>query len=182
MRNIFRKLKQDGQNILSAEQNLVNSDPEVQAAIKRRNTLMQGNGVGDVEEIGEFGLGIAPNDSRPVNKIELSKAKEEEIALMQAYEEDMVTENDQGDQDMDEANIELYRLKNKQQKKRKKVDRQTAFLEFKQTEEGVKMEQDIKDNKAQMKGIKKLLIGLTQKCNAAKGQIDTLKGQLEAKQ
>jgi hypothetical protein len=37
---------------------------------------MQGDGVGDVEELGEFGLGVAPRDSKPVNKIEMSKEKE----------------------------------------------------------------------------------------------------------
>jgi hypothetical protein len=29
--------------------------------------------------LGEFGLGMAPRDSRPVNKIELTKEKEAEI-------------------------------------------------------------------------------------------------------
>jgi len=37
-------------------------------------------GVGDIEEVGEFGLGIAPHTAKPVNKIELSKEREAEIA------------------------------------------------------------------------------------------------------
>ena len=37
------------------------------------------NGVGDLEDIGEFGLGVAPSLSRPINKIEISKQREEEI-------------------------------------------------------------------------------------------------------
>lgn len=37
--------------------------------------------------MGEFGLGIAPKDSKPVNKIELTKEKEAEIADANAYEE-----------------------------------------------------------------------------------------------
>lgn len=50
-------------------------------------TQMQKDGVGDLEDIGEFGLGIAPRHSKPVAKIELSKAKEEQIAKMQEDDE-----------------------------------------------------------------------------------------------
>ena len=45
--------------------------------IERKRTLAQKDGVGDLEEIGEFGLGIAPRQAKPVNKIEISK---EELA------------------------------------------------------------------------------------------------------
>ena len=45
-------------------------------------------GVGDLEEIGEFGLGLAPSLSKPVNKIEISKQREEEINKMQADDDD----------------------------------------------------------------------------------------------
>jgi hypothetical protein len=44
--------------------------------------MMNSDGVGDLDDIGEFGLGIAPRNLKPVNKIELSKKKEEEIARM----------------------------------------------------------------------------------------------------
>lgn len=54
---------------------------------KRNNTRNGENGVGDVEDLGEFGLGLAPRESRPVAKIELSKEKEEEIARMNEFEE-----------------------------------------------------------------------------------------------
>lgn len=37
-------------------------------------------GVGEIQDLGEFGLGLAPKDSKPVNKIELTKKKEAEIA------------------------------------------------------------------------------------------------------
>ncbi len=50
--------------------------------------MMNYDGVGDLDEIGEFGLGIAPRTLKPVNKIELSKKKEEEIARMQADDDD----------------------------------------------------------------------------------------------
>ena len=46
------------------------------------------DGVGDLEEIGEFGLGLAPSLSKPVNKIEISKQREEEINKMQADDDD----------------------------------------------------------------------------------------------
>jgi hypothetical protein len=58
------------ENVLTAD-GATNSE----VGIKRGNT-MQGDGVGDVEDLGEFGLGVAPRDSRPVNKIEMSKEKE----------------------------------------------------------------------------------------------------------
>ena len=38
-----------------------------------RGNSMREDGVGEEVEVGEFGLGKAPSDSRPVNKIELSK-------------------------------------------------------------------------------------------------------------
>ena len=44
-------------------------------------------GVGDIEDAGEFGLGKAPLESKPVHKIEVSKEREAEIALMNEYQE-----------------------------------------------------------------------------------------------
>ena len=44
-------------------------------------------GVGDLDDIGEFGLGRALRESKPVTKIEISKEKEAEIAAMQKWEE-----------------------------------------------------------------------------------------------
>lgn len=80
MRNSFRKLKQDGANILKAE-NILGAEKAASndGGIKRGNSTI-GDGVGEVQELGEFGLGVAPRDSRPVNKIEMSKEKEAEIA------------------------------------------------------------------------------------------------------
>ena len=79
MRNSFRKLKQDGKNILEAE----HADKEG-SADSEKNGLKRGNtkgedGVGADVDLGEFGLGRAARDSRPVNKIELTKEKEAEI-------------------------------------------------------------------------------------------------------
>lgn len=49
--------------------------------------MLQKDGVGDLDEIGEFGLGVAPRYDKPINKIEISKAKEEERALMEVEDE-----------------------------------------------------------------------------------------------
>lgn len=48
--------------------------------------MLQG-GVGDIEEAGEFGLGKAPLEAKPVNKIEVSKEREAEIAAMNEFSE-----------------------------------------------------------------------------------------------
>lgn len=79
MRNSYRKLKQDGKNVLEAETTEAGGTAESDKELKRGNT-MGDNGVGTEVDQGEFGLGRAPRDSRPVNKIELTKEKEAEIA------------------------------------------------------------------------------------------------------
>ena len=81
MRNSYRKLVQDGKNILEAEDLIGAGSAHAndENALKRGNTR-DNDGVGDIQDQGEFGLGIAPRDSRPVNKIELTKEKEAEIA------------------------------------------------------------------------------------------------------
>jgi hypothetical protein len=96
--------------------------------------MMFADGVGDLDEIGEFGLGLAPRYAKPVTKIEISKAKEEEIALMQADDDD--TESRDEFDEEDASKLEIIRLKKQRDKKRKLVDRQTAFLEFKQSPDG----------------------------------------------
>ena len=50
-------------------------------SLKRRNTTLEGR-VGELEEAGEFGLGVAVREAKPVSKIEISKEKEAEIAAM----------------------------------------------------------------------------------------------------
>ena len=70
---------------------------------------MHQDGVGDLDDIGEFGLGIAPRNIKPVNKIELSKKKEEEIARMQADDDDPLPQDDI-DEEAD-SKLEIMRLK-----------------------------------------------------------------------
>ena len=81
--------------------------------LERRKTQMLKDGVGDLEEIGEFGLGIAPRHSKPVTKIELSKAKEEEIAKMQVDDDDHygLRDNLDGGEEDDDSKLEIIRLK-----------------------------------------------------------------------
>ena len=81
MRNSYRKLKQDGKNILEAEKVGVPGTEKSEGDIARAHSMRQ-DGVGVEVEVGEFGLGKAPSDSRPVNKIELSK--EQEAAIQEA--------------------------------------------------------------------------------------------------
>lgn len=91
MRNIYRKLELDAKNIMEGKGEVFNRDGQSsshQQDLERRKTLLMNNGVGDLEDIGEFGLGVAPSLSRPINKIEISKQREEEINKMQANDDD----------------------------------------------------------------------------------------------
>ena len=46
-------------------------------------TMLEEGGLGELDEIGEFGLGKAHRESKPVSKIEVSKEKEAEIKAME---------------------------------------------------------------------------------------------------
>lgn len=86
MRNLFLKLKQDSANILD-DHPAVRSEKAVTAdQFRRRNETLEGK-VGTDSDNGQFGLGKAPRDLKPVTKIEISKEKEKEIAAMQEWEE-----------------------------------------------------------------------------------------------
>ena len=73
-----------------------------------------------------------------MNKIEISKAREEEIARMQVDDED--EEWDMPDADEDESKMEIIRLKKEKGRKRLPIDKQSAFLEFKSLPEGREIE------------------------------------------
>ena len=53
----------------------------------QRDHTLRKDGVGEILDMGEFGLGLAPLESKPVTKIEISKEREEAIAKMQNYQE-----------------------------------------------------------------------------------------------
>jgi hypothetical protein len=76
MRNIYKKLEMDAKTIMEGKGEVFNRDgpsSSHQQDLERRKTLLMRDGVGELEEIGEFGLGIAPSLSKPINKIEISK-------------------------------------------------------------------------------------------------------------
>ena len=55
--------------------------------MQRMQTMLEEGGLGDLDEIGEFGLGKAVREAKPVSKIEMTKAKEAEIKAMEQWEE-----------------------------------------------------------------------------------------------
>jgi len=88
MKNSYLKLKQDGKNILEAENTIVGdgkADSEKNAG--NRSKQAGGVGIGEVFDAGEFGLGVAPKDSKPVNKIELTVEQKAALAEAQAFED-----------------------------------------------------------------------------------------------
>lgn len=180
MKNFYSKLVQDGKNVLEAEDMMGSANAKASdgGGLKRGNTRDH-DGVGDIQEQGEFGLGVAPRESRPVNKIELTKEKEAEIADAQAYVpyHEQVLEEDLGDE---ATLLEAARHKNKP-KKRKPVDKQTAFLEFKHQDDGKLLEESIRDNRVELKVIKTAVKELTEECNIAKRNIDGVKVELDKK-
>lgn len=181
MKNFYLKLKQDGKNILEAE-DLLKGEGSAESEkdlLKRRSTLIA-EGVGEVQEVGEFGLGVAPRESRPINKIELTKEKEAEIREAQAFEED---EKSQTEDDL-ESNAALMEMVNrsKNKAKRKPVQKQSAFMEFKESDECRGLEQSVIENRQALKEVKARVKELTEGCNAAKKNIDVLKAELDKKQ
>ena len=129
MKNCYLKLKQDGKSVLDAE--LIGGDggaDSEQNALKRNNTLHT-DGVGSLQDQGEFGLGLAPKDSKPINKIELSQAQEAEIKEANSFEEYAKSEASVPLDD-EAAILEAARSK-KKAKLRPAITKQEAFLEFK---------------------------------------------------
>ena len=67
-------------------------------------------------------------------------------------------------------------------KKRKDLNKQEAFLEFKGMEEAKMLEESIRDNRHELKEIKHIVKDLTEKCNISKKNIDSVKHELDKKQ
>ena len=80
MRNYYFKLKQDDKQLLDAAEALLGRGG-IQSAGKdmTQDAPDDENRIGEIEDRGQFGLGVAPKDSRPVNKIELTKEQEAEF-------------------------------------------------------------------------------------------------------
>ncbi len=81
----------------------------------------------------------------------------------------------------DTALLDAARHKNRP-KKRKGVDKQAAFIEFKQDGIGKDLEESIRDNRGELKTMKLVVKELTEKCNVAKKNIDIVKIDLDKKQ
>ena len=129
------KLKQDSANLHMMGDNL-DSEKVATAddSLKRRNTVLEGR-VGELEEVGEFGLGIALRESKPVTKIEISKEKEAEIRAMQQWEQEEETQHEQILKLEEEAMLtRMRKKKNANSERRTPIDKQLAFKEFKVTE------------------------------------------------
>lgn len=75
----------------------------------------------------------------------MSKEKEDQIKENQAYEPDMSSQAEE-DFDSNEALLNKSKMKGGAIK-RQGVDKQTAFLEYKKSDEGASLETSIKDNR-----------------------------------
>ena len=68
MKNIYGKLEHESKNLDSKATSIGITGAgaaEIHKDLERRKTMMSKDGVGDLEEIGEFGLGLAPRTSKP---------------------------------------------------------------------------------------------------------------------
>lgn len=102
--------------------------------------------MGEIEEDGEFGLGLAPIESKPVTKIEISKEREEEIARMENFEEYTERQDELLHEEEEAANIKRMSRSRKQNAElRPAIDKQAAFSEFKalESESGSALEAQI---------------------------------------
>lgn len=124
MRNVFRKMEHEAKTIEQRAESLMGQRQPTQLhELEKRKTLMHQDGVGELEEFGEFGLGIAPRNIKPVNRIELSKKKEEEIARTQADDDDHKEADEEIDEEAD-SRMEIMKLKKQREAKRKPIDKQ----------------------------------------------------------
>ena len=115
-----------------------------------------------------------------MNKIELSKAKEAEIAEANAFSEYAQSE-DSMPLDDEAALLEAARSK-KRAKLRPAIGKQAAFVEFKAEPDGKRTEESIRENRAELNRLKGSVRTLTDQCNTAKKDIDVVKVDLDKKQ
>lgn len=148
----------------------------------RRQTLNR-DGVGEIEEDGEFGLGLAPIESKPITKIEISKEREEEIARMEQFSEYSETQ-DELIHEQEEAAImqRMSRSRKQNSERRPAIDKQTAFSEFKgiESESGPALEAQILASRTSMKQSRLEIKAKTEVCNKIKAEIDLVKADLDS--
>lgn len=68
------------------------------------------------------------------------------------------------------------------QKKRKYVDKQSAYMEYKRDGEGQSLEESIKENRNELNSMKGTLKELTESCNSSMKDINIVKAELDRKQ
>ena len=73
------------------------------------------------------------------------------------------------------SRLVLLRLKKQREKKRKPIDRQAAFLEFKSQPDGKEIEEQIISNRQDLKDKKQKVKVVTDLCNITKKEIDIVK-------
>lgn len=69
------------------------------------------DGVGEMQEKGEFGLGLAPRNAKPTNKIEPTKTKDEKGLTIKEMDDLEERKDLLGGEDEDESKMEIIRLK-----------------------------------------------------------------------
>ena len=142
MKTSFIKLRHEQDQLMESHSQKGSEKGQAQ---KQKEAAQARNGgkVGTDEGAYPFGLGKAPKDLKPVTKIEISKEKEKEIAAMQEWE-DYSERNDEEIQRAEEQAMIAKMEKLRQQKeKRKKIDKNSAFLEYKTTAEAKEIEASI---------------------------------------
>ena len=178
MRNLYKKLEHNASQYYLDDQPTVDKSQERVAELQRRKTMAMQEGVGDLEEKGEFGLGVAPRDAKPVNKI----VREEDIEKDQAAQEESEEEEEQEEEEQkEEEEVDgLTKRRRLKDKKRDPIDKQTAFIEFKQGE-GQELEQKANNLRNQIREAKQQCKNFTDQCNHAKSEMDQVKADLDRK-
>lgn len=148
-------------------------EDENAAEATKKKTMAKREGVGEEEEgKGGFGLGVAPRESKPQHKIDMTRSmnreegEEEEGAEGAAEEEEEEKEGEP----------------RKKAEKREFKSRQEAFMEYKkEVEQGRETEGQIVDNRTDLRNKKAEVKKLTEICNKSKKEMDRLKELLNAK-
>lgn len=180
MRLVYRKLEQNVRVNSSKhggdphDSHGANEEGISPQELERRKTLREEDGVGEEEEgTGGFGVGKAPKESRPQHKIDALKDGQE-------FKQDEDEESKDGGAESGVDEEGMPSRKDRKRKKKQVKSKQDAFKDFK-VEEGKIIEENIKNNRTELRGKKEEMTILKEVCNKAKKEIDSLKSQLESK-
>ena len=153
--------------------------------IEKKMTMLVDDGVGELEEKPSFGIGRAPKDARPINKLEQSVPNQQ--ATMQltstnmGNEEEgkqMGTENEEGGQDMLEQTEEFY----EEIPPEKIPDKNAAFQIYKsENSQAKEIEESIAQTTADLKKRKEEARGFSEEGSKLKSQIEELRNKLNEK-